>query len=172
MKKEFKITRTWYVEAEDVQDTIDKSKNWDHDEVTVAVKAVEHGERYCEERYLVVHDENMYDTDDAVSDTLSEKNLSRKFSNKKVKKYRFGVERVAPTDCSLFITDGKIHKVFGIDGESWKMVSSLMILGSLIPDQYNEIHCACKSAVEISDNHDAASIARHLLYSNTSEDEI
>lgn len=64
MKKEFKITRTWYVEAEDIQGAIDESRNWDHDEVTVAEKVVEHGKRYYGEKYLVVHDENMYDTPD------------------------------------------------------------------------------------------------------------
>ena len=76
----------------------------------------------------------------------------------KVKTYKFGIDKVYPTDCTLYITDGKISKTFGIDGESWKMVSALMIM--------------FKPCEEVPDNHDAASIARHLLYSNTSSDEI
>ena len=98
---------------------------------------------------------------------LSEKGLSdinkstespaRKLNDGKIKRYRFGISKVCPTDCTLFITDRKIYKVFGIDSESWKMVSSLRKLSP---------------SGEIPDNHDAASIARHLLYSNVSEDEI
>jgi len=78
-------------------------------------------------------------------------------SSREKERYEFGIDQVYPTDCTLFITNGKTHKVFGIDGESWKMVSCL-----------RRLHPSGK----ISGNHDAASIARHLLHSNTLEDEI
>lgn len=35
MKRKFKVVRTWYVEAKDIQDAVDKSKNWDHDDVAI-----------------------------------------------------------------------------------------------------------------------------------------
>jgi hypothetical protein len=74
-----------------------------------------------------------------------------------MKTYEFGIDQVYPTDCTLYITDGEISKTFGIDGESWKMVSALRLF---IPSE------------KLADNHDVAAIARHLLYSNTSQDEI
>lgn len=94
--------------------------------------------------------------------------------SKEVKRYEFGIAEVGPTDCTLFITDGETHKVFGIDSESWKRVSSLIILGAVIaePGQYSKMDRAANGSGEISDDHDAASIARQLLYSDTSEDEI
>jgi hypothetical protein len=58
MKKGFKVIRTWYVEAKDVQGVINKSKNWDHDEVVVAIKKTAPS---GEEEYTLIHDENMYD---------------------------------------------------------------------------------------------------------------
>lgn len=74
-----------------------------------------------------------------------------------MKTYAFGIDQVYPTDCTLYITDSEISKTFGIDSESWKMVSALRLF---IPSE------------RIADTHDAAAIARHLLYSNTSQDEI
>ena len=71
--------------------------------------------------------------------------------------YNFGIAKIYPTDCTLYITDNKITKTFGIDSESWKMVS---VLRTMFPKE------------KLLDNHDAASIARHLLYSDTSLDEI
>lgn len=73
-----------------------------------------------------------------------------------MKTYSFGIDQVYPTDCTLYITDGEISKTFGIDSESWKMVNALRLF---VPSE------------EIKDNHDAASIARHLLYSSTTQDE-
>lgn len=73
-----------------------------------------------------------------------------------MKTYEFGIDQVYATDCTLYITDGEISKTFGVDSDSWKMVSALRLF---VPSE------------KIEDNHDAASIARHLLYSNTRQDE-
>lgn len=82
---------------------------------------------------------------------------------KNVKTYTFGIARNGITDCPLFISDGNMSKVFGVDSEAWQMVFCLMTLKPPIGTSPHS---------KLPDNHIAASIARHLLYSDTSSDEL
>ena len=78
----------------------------------------------------------------------------------------FGVGTIMPTDATLYVSCGNIHKEFGIEGDSWKIVS--FVLNSY-RKKYNKPAC---SDFVIDIKHYAYPILKHLIDSNTVDDEI
>jgi len=62
-KNKFKVIRTWYTEGKSVQDAIGKTDHRNYDEIIVLMKKTTTGEKYAEEKYVIVHDEDMYTFD-------------------------------------------------------------------------------------------------------------
>ena len=58
-----------------------------------------------------------------------------------MKKYTVGIGTVGPTDCTMFITDGKKKKEFGIESDAWHVLGATYDLkcdSDLKPVSFNE----------------------------------
>lgn len=78
---------------------------------------------------------------------------------KKIVHYTCGIGRIGPTDCSLYLSDGDTTKEFGIDSESWKMVSSIM--AALCA--YRKLPPMPKAMMRFDSKDEVAAIARYLM---------
>ena len=78
----------------------------------------------------------------------------------------FGIGTIMPTDATLYVSYKDIHKEFGIEGDSWKIVSFVL-------NSYRKLHNkqTCDNFV-IDTKHYAYPILKHLIDSNTVDDEI
>lgn len=103
--------------------------------------------------------------DYCVEEAMKDNNLIHSSTEEK-DEIEFGIGRIMPTDATFYVSYRNIHKEFGIDGDSWKIVSFVL-------NSYRKLYDkpSCDDFV-IDIKHDAYPILKHLIDNNTVDDEI